>query len=211
MLFFGDSFIAGVGDPAGQGWVGRVVASSFAAGLPLVAYNLGVRRETSLEVAARWLGEARARMRAQASYGVVFAFGTNDATEEEGRLRVEPAHAIDALGRVLDDAGRLGLSVLVLGPAPAGEPAQDDRVGALSAAFAGVAARRGVPYVPVVDALRRSAAWVAEAAAGDGSHPGAGGYEELAQLALAGGWIDWLRGLPEVTGLTADPGAWEGR
>src|SRR4029077_13817605 len=41
VLFFGASLVAGVGDPAGLGWVGRVVAASFALDVPLTAYNLG--------------------------------------------------------------------------------------------------------------------------------------------------------------------------
>ena len=35
-------------------------------------------------------------------------------------------------------------------------------------------------------------AWTTEAAANDGSHPGAGGYQALAQLVLGGGWPVWL-------------------
>jgi lysophospholipase L1-like esterase len=195
VLFFGESFVAGAGDPAGLGWVGRVVASSYSAGLPLTAYNLGVRGESSLEVADRWLAEARPRMRAQAAYGVVFSVGVNDSTEEEGCVRVEREQSVDALGRMLDGAAQLGLKALVVGPAPACEPAQDDRLRALSAAFARVAAQRGVPCVEVVGALCGHPAWALEAAAGDGVHPGAAGYEELARLVLAGGWLDWLRGV----------------
>jgi acyl-CoA thioesterase-1 len=192
VLFFGDSFVAGVGDPTGRGWVGRVVAASFDAGLPLVAYNLGVRGETSVEVAARWLGEARPRMRAHAGYGVVFGFGVNDTTEEDGRLRVEPDDAVDALGRVLDRAAQLGLPAFVVGLPPAGEPVQDRRVRGLSDAFGRVAAGRGVPFVDVFGTLCANAAWTAEATAGDGAHPGAGGYAALARLVLAGGWLQWL-------------------
>lgn len=197
VLFYGDSFVAGYGDPAGQGWVGRVVAASFQAGLPLSAYNLGVRRETSLDVAARWAAEARPRMVAAAGYGVVFSFGVNDTTEEDGRVRVEPWLAVDALGRVLDEAAQLGLAPFVVGPAPSGEAAQDARVRALSAAFAPVAARRGVPFAEVLDALCDSPAWAAESAAGDGTHPAAGGYAELAELVLAAGWLDWLEGVDD--------------
>jgi lysophospholipase L1-like esterase len=192
VLFFGDSFVAGVGDPAGQGWVGRVAAASFAAGLPLTAYNLGVRRETSLDVAARWRAEARPRMRVPASYGVVCSFGVNDTSDDGGRVRVEPGLAVDALGRVLDEAAQLGLAALVVGPAPSGDSAQDERSRALADSFAAVAARRGVPFVAVLDALCASATWAAEAAAGDGTHPGAGGYAELAELVLAAGWLGWL-------------------
>jgi acyl-CoA thioesterase I len=167
--------------------VGRIVAASFDAGLPLVAYNLGVRRETSIEVAARWLDEARPRMRARARYGVVFGFGVNDTTAEDGRPRVEPGGAVDALGRVLDGAAQLALPALVVGPPPAGEPAQDAQAGALSRALRRVAAARGVPFVDVFAPVCANAAWTAEAAPGDGSHPGAGGYAALARLVLAGG------------------------
>jgi acyl-CoA thioesterase I len=96
ILFFGDSFVAGVGDPTGLGWVGRVVAASHDAGRPLTAYNLGVRRDTATDVAARWRAEAAARMRCTgARYGLVLGLGVNDMTEEGGRLRVAPDVAVE--------------------------------------------------------------------------------------------------------------------
>jgi lysophospholipase L1-like esterase len=193
VLFFGDSFVAGVGDPTGLGWVGRVVAASHEAGSPLTAYNLGVRRDTSADVAARWRAEAQARMRdAAASYGVVFGLGVNDTTEEDGRLRVAPGLAVDNLGRMIDGARAIDLDVLVVGPPPAGEPAQDDRVRDLSLRFADLAAQRGVPLVETFEALCTSRAWAREAAANDRSHPGAGGYAALAGIVLDGGWLRWI-------------------
>src|SRR5208282_2039603 len=42
VLFFGDSLVAGVGGPAGGGWVARVVIEAFRSGVPLTAYNLGI-------------------------------------------------------------------------------------------------------------------------------------------------------------------------
>jgi lysophospholipase L1-like esterase len=192
VLFFGDSFVAGFGDPTGLGWVGRVVAASHGAGQPLTAYNLGVRRDTSADVAARWRAEASARMRnAQASYGAVFAVGVNDTTEEHGRVRVAPGPAVDHLGRMIDAARAVGLDVFVVGPPPAGEPAQDERVRDLSARFAQLAAGRGVPFAKTVTALGGTP-WAREAAANDGTHPAAGGYAALAQLVLGAGWLTWL-------------------
>jgi lysophospholipase L1-like esterase len=67
LLFFGDSLVAGVGDPTGAGWVGRVVATSFASGLGLTAYNLGIRGETSEQIASRWRTEALPRLLAGAA------------------------------------------------------------------------------------------------------------------------------------------------
>jgi lysophospholipase L1-like esterase len=193
VLFFGDSFVAGYGDPAGLGWVGRVVAASHGAGQTLTAYNLGVRRDTSADVAARWRAEASARMRdAQASYGVVFAVGVNDTTEEHGRVRVAPGPAVDPLGRMIDGARAIGLDVFVVGPPPACEPAQDARVRELSARFARLAAGRGVPFVETVTALGGATTWTREAAENDGTHPAAGGYAALAELVLGAGWLTWL-------------------
>jgi lysophospholipase L1-like esterase len=92
-------------------------------------------------------------------------------------------------------AAGLGAGSFVVGPAPACEPAQDDRVRALSAGFAQVAAQHGAPFAGVVNDLCANAAWTGEAAAGDGVHPAAGGYAALAGLVLAAGWLDWLAGL----------------
>lgn len=193
VLFFGDSFVAGFGDATGLGWVGRVVVAAHDAGRPLTAYNLGVRRDTSADVAARWEPEARARMRAaDARYGVVLGLGTNDMTCEGGALRVPPGQAAGNLGRLIDGARTGGCDVFVVGPPPAGEPEQNERVRRLSERFAAVARDRGVPFVETAAPLCASAAWTGEAARGDGSHPAAGGYAELARLVLAGGWIDWL-------------------
>jgi acyl-CoA thioesterase-1 len=192
VLFFGDSFVAGTGDPTARGWVGRVVAATWAAGTPMTGYPLGIRRETSVEVAARWLTEYRPRLLDGADCRVVFAFGTNDATFEDGRPRVAADTSVRTLERVLDEAAQLGLPAFVVGPSPSCDPAQDDRVAALSARFAAVCDAGSVSFVGVVEALRASPVWADEARAGDGVHPAAGGYEALASLVLAGGWPEWV-------------------
>jgi acyl-CoA thioesterase I len=171
------------------------VTASFEGGLPLTAYNLGVRGETSLDVAGRWRDEARPRLRADCACGMVLSFGVNDTAGEGGGVRVEPEQAVDALARILDGASQRALPAFVVGPPPAGEPAHDERVRGLSEAFGSAAAARGVPFVAVVDALRGDGAWTTAAAMGDGSHPGADGYEALALLVLDGGWRDWLANL----------------
>jgi len=143
VLFLGDSFVAGAGDPAALGWPGRVCAAAWAAGLPVTPYNLGVRRETSEQVAARWRAEAGPRLAAGADCRVTVSFGANDMVREGDGPGVAPARSAEVLAALL--------------------------------------------ATPV---------WRAEAAAGDGAHSGAGGYAALADLVLAGGWLDWLRGAP---------------
>ena len=189
--FFGDSLVAGVGDPTGAGWVGRLVSRAFAAGTPVTAYNLGIRRETSSDVLARWESELAPRRADQADCRVVFSFGANDATCEDGRLRSEPADSVANLDRALAGARQNGLPAFVVGPAPVNDAVQQQRVSALSTAFAGAAARRDVPYVHIADALRASLAYRRQLGAGDGAHPSAAGYALIAELVMPT-WLDWL-------------------
>lgn len=195
VLFFGDSFVAGAGDPAALGWVGRVSAAAHAAGLPLTPYNLGVRGQTSVEVAHRWQAEAWPRMLAEALMYVVLSVGANDVLESgiEREPRVAPSRSVAALAGMLDEAQTLELPAFVVGPGPVGTPDGDARVLDLTARFAELCGARAIPFVPIARALLADAAWCGERAAGDGAHPGAGGYAKLAELVLAGGFLDWLR------------------
>lgn len=193
VFFCGDSHTLGSGDPQAQGWVGRVAAAAIAAGIPVAPYNLGVGGETSAEVAGRWRREVAPRLPQEGDPRAVFAFGANDVTLRDGRPRASREESLAALGAALRGAEDLGMRSFVVGPAAIDDEEENDRIAALSAAFAELCDRRGVPFVPMVDALRGSKAWRRELAAGDGAHPGAAGYEEMARLVLAAGWIDWLR------------------
>src|SRR5579875_2085890 len=106
VLFFGDSHVLGIGDPTGVGWVGRVALASFDAGLPVTAYNLGVRGETSVDVASRWWRETSPRLLAAADTKVVLSFGINDTTSEHGQTRVAADESCDALAGILAGAGK---------------------------------------------------------------------------------------------------------
>jgi len=203
LLCFGDSFTAGIGDPCGQGWVGRVVEAAFAAGRPMTAYPLGVRRETSVEVAVRWRFEAMPRLARDADCRVLFAVGANDTTVEDGRPRVTPERSCLALGTMLGQAAELGLPTAVAGPPPVGDAAQRARAIELSDAFGELCAARAVPFWSVARALDASRLWLEEQAAGDGAHPEAGGYALLAQLLLDAGLLGWLL----APALTATPRA----
>ena len=192
VLFFGDSLVAGVGDPVGLGWVGRVVAASFGAGLPVTGYNLSVRGETSVQIGSRWRQETRARFGPGADTRVVLSFGTNDATIAGGQRRVGEDGSCGAVRVILERAAMIGVPAFVVGPAPVDDPEQNRRIQALSVAFGNVCAARGTPFVSVVESLLASHVWRGQVAHGDGAHPAAEGYEALAQLVLASGWTDWL-------------------
>ena len=176
--------------------MGRVLAAAFQAGLPVTGYNLGVRGETSLQVASRWRQETRPRLLPGADTRVVVSFGVNDTTAEGGRPRVGAEESCDALADMLERAETIGVPVLVVGPAPVDDVAQNRRIEALSASFGYVCARRGTPFVGVLEELSASSVWCEQVARDDGAHPAAEGYQALAQIVLADGWIDWLRKAP---------------
>ena len=199
ILFFGDSFVAGTGDATALGWPGRLVVAAHDAGRPITAYNLGVRRDTSADVAARFEAETAARTRLPtASYGVVLSFGANDMTVEDNRLRVAPGLVVKTLNGLIDRAEANGHDVFVVGPPPVCDREQDERIRELSDQLAHAATHRRVPFVEAARPLLGHDVWRSSAAANDGTHPGAGGYAALAEIVLTGGWTGWLDRLAEA-------------
>ncbi|UGQ13131.1 GDSL-type esterase/lipase family protein [Yinghuangia sp. ASG 101] len=197
----GDSYTQGVGDRDG-GWVGRLAARAVDRGHRLTAYNLGVRRETSADVAGRWFAEAEPRLAGGDAHGVVFAFGLNDSTHEDGRPRVPRGGSIGNLGAVVDRARGAGWPVLVIGipPIPDGEDGRDDLAG-LEAAYREKCAAMRVPFVPVHAALRDKAAWWASIEEyDDGAHCGPDGHRMLADVIDRAGWRTWLDALAASAG-----------
>lgn len=191
MFFVGDSFVAGVGDPERRGWVGRLAARSDGEGVPITAYNLGVRRDTSEDVRRRWPDEVAVRRATGSEDRMVLSFGVNDTSIDGAVTRVAPARSEANLRAVVDGAAAVGLPLLVVGPAPTGDPAQNHRIAALNDRFRAACADSGVPYVAVYAALAAEPVWTDEVGRGDGSHPAAGGYALLAELVMPA-WRRWF-------------------
>ncbi|WP_054815363.1 GDSL-type esterase/lipase family protein [Nocardia arizonensis] len=187
----GDSYVAGVGDPECRGWTGRLAVEAAAAGLAPTVYNLGVRRQTSVDVLRRFLPECEQRLPASRSAGVVLAVGANDATHENGGPRVLPEVTVEALTVMLGEAAARGWRTLVVGPPPLADPAHTARTADLDRRFAELCAAQAVPYVGIHESLCANPTWTREVAAGDGAHPGAAGYEALAEL-VRPRWRRWL-------------------
>src|SRR3984885_10909802 len=93
VCFLGGSYVAGGGATTGLGWVGRLCPHAHASGIPITAYNLGVRRDTSADVAARLPDEVGRRAWPAAEMRVVLAYGLNDVVPENGR-RVAEADSV---------------------------------------------------------------------------------------------------------------------
>ncbi|MBP5856274.1 GDSL family lipase [Marivibrio halodurans] len=203
ICFVGDSLTAGTGDAECRGWPGRLCAEEIGTrGHDLSCYNLGVRAETSAQIAARWEAECRPRLPEHVDGRLTFMFGLNDMADQEGAgQRLSHARSVETARAMLSRA-RSWRPTLWLGPTPPRrEPPQirpgpgvtylfhRDRVADLNDRYKAVAAELDIPYCDLFGALAEDADWNRDMAAGDGVHPTAEGYRMLARRIAD--WSDW--------------------
>lgn len=193
IAFFGDSFVNGFGDPEGLGWVGRVCAAAGARGHVLTCYNAGIRRNTSADVRERWRDEALRRLPSEHPRALVFSFGVNDCLIDGGRRLLEAITTVANARQILADAKTLAPTLMV-GPPPIAYADVNARVAVLIPELQATCRALSVPFLDIFGALQSSAAWMDEASANDGAHPGRSGYQALA--ALVDCWPPWRAWLP---------------
>jgi len=187
LVFIGDAYVAGYGDPKGLGWVSRVVGRTAHGDVDITAYQLGVRDETSADVLARWRIECPPRWKGHSEKRLVVAVGHNDAVSGMSTARVRLN-----LANILDDAAASGVAAFAVGPTPTLDTDLNARLEIVVEAQADVCARRGVPYVDCYRPLISHEQWHSDLGAAGGVYPGQAGYGLIAWLVLHGGWDQWL-------------------
>jgi acyl-CoA thioesterase I len=181
---FGDSFVAGVGDPKALGWVGRVAARTPpSTGIALTVYPLGVRGQTTEDIVVRIPLESSPRFARGDEHGVVLAVGVADAFTD-----FPVARSVATLEFGLQS---MPTRRLVVGPPPVGPTETRARIAELDDAYASLCRRLDVMYVSTYRALVDRRPWLEQNFA-DGLHPAQAGYGMLAYAVLTGGWYDWL-------------------
>ncbi|MEH1928977.1 GDSL-type esterase/lipase family protein [Nostoc sp.] len=198
ICFVGDSFVNGTGDPECLGWTGRICANANKKGYDITYYNLGIRRDTSTDIAKRWLQEVSLRLPKEYDGRVIFSFGLNDTTLENSKTRVDLADSIKNTREILSEAQKL-YPVLMVGFAPYTEQENSQRRqrnADLSKQHALICNELNVPYLDVFPILEKSNIWINEAKANDGVHPQASGYAEFAQIVE--NWDAWLNWFPLI-------------
>jgi len=181
LIFFGDSLVNGACDPEMLGWCGRLSRLTAARTPEVTHYNLGVRHQTSRELAARFRAELAIRLAGDFEKRAVISIGFNDTVLENGIPRVPPADSRAALEEMLAAAAESACPVLVVAPPTATEAAQADRIRALAEAQEQICAARSVPFIPGHALTADSPVWLHEAAGNDGYHPRAAAYAALAE------------------------------
>jgi len=208
--FVGDSITHGTGDETLLGWTIRLGLAERPNGFDVVVYNLGVRADTSTLAAARFEAECAARLAPVFPTATVFAIGINDTAVDnmaaEKSNRVPLAESLEIVGGMLDTAReRFGPAIWV-GPTPVIEammpvapvPAlsfsfDNATIAEYNAAYAKLAAEKGVAYLDLYAALKDDEAFQESLKASDGLHPSAAGYEIMAaKIGAFQGWRQLL-------------------
>lgn len=200
LCFLGDSFVNGTSDPTLLGWAGRLCKDLIHQGYSITYYNLGIRRETSLELAQRWQTEVSRRFDPRYDTRLIFSFGTNDTTLDPDQPRVDPELSLQTAHQILSQAQR-SYPVLMISPPPIADPEQRQRLWHLVQGLEHLCADLQIPYLDVYTPLLASPLWMEQVTQGDGAHPQAAGYALLAQQIQAeSGWQDWIRGNRSLEG-----------
>ena len=147
--------VIGTGDPDCLGCLGRVGQAMRGQGWDLTVYNLGVRRETSMQIEQRWRQEGVCRLPPECDRRLVFSFGVNDTTLEDSKLRVNVEDSVAGTRRILGNA-KQDYPILMIGPPVIADTEQNQHIAQLSDQYAGLSAELGVPYSSVCQSLMRS-------------------------------------------------------
>ncbi len=186
----GDSFVEGIGDPTparlGAGWVGRLATRTLdvlaPTGTVVRLHDLGMRGQTTREIAARAGAQLHAAVEAADLALVVCSYGTNDAYRQ-----VDPAETAEAadeiLAAIVDAADRVsGHAVLWVAPPPVVDLAVDERTDALARTLTEGFDEAGAVLSDPRTPLRAEPGYLARLAELDGAHPDGTGYDQIATL-----------------------------
>jgi acyl-CoA thioesterase-1 len=190
LALLGDELATGAGDSKHQGWFGRVKTRLPVADIS--CFELAKVGDTSGDLLRRWREEVIVRFGEDTDNYLIVALGNADLaagiTISRSRLN---------LASILDEAAKIGVRCLVIGPPPVLDAALDAEVQGLSAGFADVTQRRGLIYVDCHAPLQGHESWAAEVSQHPRGLPDQAGHGLIAWLVLNRGFLNWL-GLPEA-------------
>lgn len=174
ICFLGDSLTLGFGDAENLGWAGRMAARLIYDGTGITAYNLGVRKDTSVLLNRRWQAEVEPRKLDGVPFKLVISFGVADILNG-----VQTEDSLAAAFAMLTQAREAG-DVLVVGPTPVSDAAKSEEIALLSVLIETMCRQLDIPFIATIDAMSRSAVYAQALADGDTVHPTGAGYAELA-------------------------------
>lgn len=204
-VFIGDSIMYGVGDTANLGgWPARLLRSQKMLDVSFTLYNLGVRSDTTEEIANRWLSESEARLPDSIPSIFVFCFGINDATRVNDELRVPLERSLENARKIMSEAKNRS-RVLWISPTPIKDSSQptttslgsiqaksNSVTAAYNQGYKSLAEELSIDYLDLFSYFIGHETW--EDLLFDGVHPNASGYDAIAsQVEKWHAWQDALK------------------
>lgn len=207
ICFIGDAFTVGAGDETTMGWVGRLAKGEWDAGHDVSVYNLGVRGNSSRDIARRWKAEVSVRIPANARGRLVFMFGGNDAKLTVGEGIEVPIEEAVAHARAFMSEAAAMMPTLWIGLIPmneakpypqllAGGPQYEfsnERQAIYNQRYSELAEELGIPFLDLHTTLLADQRWMELTQEGDGSNPKGEGYDLVARMIAAWpAWRNWF-------------------
>ena len=143
----GSRTLTGVGDARGLGWLGRVLAKTYAPDLVIESLPLVFPNETTEQLSERWEPEVLPRLAKDETENRMIIAVPHDPIASPGSSARARLH----LANILDRAVQHNLSTFVVGPTPSQDQQLNAHLAQLNIAYQDVAERRGIIYI---DALR---------------------------------------------------------
>ncbi len=186
IAFVGDSFVNGTGDPEYLGWTQRVCQyiQKNNQNIELTAYNLGIRKETSIDILKRWEDEVQPRLIDGDKFIVVFSFGVNDCVIIDGKQRVDLNTSVKNFQNILSKAKAKYDEVLFVMPPAIDNGKINSNIEKLIRLYTKVCIDLEIKYINKFDELRINPIWKKETSQNDGAHPKSEGYEVFTNLIL---------------------------
>jgi len=188
ICYIGDSFVNGVGDPYFLGWAGRLSSMNQNKKQKITHYNLGVRRDTSSDILARWEKEAEIRLPKFSINCTVFSFGLNDTVIENGRVRVSLVNSMKNIRLILARA-KVKYNVVMIGPPAINNDKHNARIKTYDEAYSTVCNMLNISYLSLFNRLVDDMEWREEVSLNEHAHPTQKGYELLAKYIYS--WNGW--------------------
>lgn len=198
--FLGASTVEGVGDEANLGWPGRL--RRLESSPDLTFHNLGIRGQSSIQIAERWLSDCTPLLADEKDI-IVMSFGNNDIAElDDGQTRIPFDETIETCAHVVSQSSRWRPTYWV-GPIPVDERKmpfhssvlqrdlfyRNARIAELNARFDAIARNLDIPYLDLFSVLSRDPVYAEAIQSKDGLHPNGAGYDLIARkIATWGAW-----------------------
>ncbi|MBL4797070.1 MAG: hypothetical protein JKY50_06635 [Oleispira sp.] len=182
ICFIGDSFVNGTGDEHALGWSGRLcVSANRELENSITYYNLGIRRNTSLDILNRIEFEIPSRLPTTIDSRVVVSFGVNDTAMENGTTRISESDSIENFIKIVNFI-QPNYELIIIGPPAVNNEEHNIRIHSLNAEIKSKAKDLNVPYIELFSELIDDKNYKKEIFENDGAHPRKNGYENLSKI-----------------------------